>query len=147
MSAQPAPALTAHQKRLIRQSFESIQGYSDSVVLLFYGRLFELEPATRSLFKISIREQARKLMDTLSTVVDALDRFEKLLPYLTELGQRHLGYGVQPQHYEILRSALLWAMGQALGVEFDRDTRAAWENLLTTISAVMLEAAAQKAEP
>ena len=147
MSSQSLTALTAHQKRLIRQSFDSIQDYSDSVVLLFYGRLFELEPATRHLFKISIREQARKLMDTLSTMVAALDHFDELLPFLTELGRRHVGYGVQPENYETLRSALLWAMGQALGVEFDRDTRAAWESLLTAISAVMLEAAAQKAGP
>jgi hypothetical protein len=39
----------------------------------------------------------------------------------------------------------MWAMGQALGVEFGRETRAAWESLLGTISAVMLEAAAAAA--
>jgi hypothetical protein len=49
---------------------------------------------------------------------------------------------VQAYQYEKLRSAMLWAMGQALGVEFDRETRAAWDSLLTAVSAVMLEAAA-----
>jgi len=137
--------LNAHQKRLIRESFESVREYSDAVVLLFYGRLFELEPAARGLFKIDIREQARKLMDTLGTVVDALDRFEQLNATLLELGQRHVTYGVQPRYYETLRTALLWAMGQALDVDFDRETRAAWEALLIAISAVMLEGAAQHA--
>jgi hemoglobin-like flavoprotein len=66
-----------------------------------------------------------------------------LLPGLAELGRRHLSYGVKPYHYEKLRSALLWALGQALGLEFDTETRAAWEQLLSLISAVMLDAAAQ----
>jgi hemoglobin-like flavoprotein len=143
MSSNPEYSLSTQQKRLVRESFESVREYEESVVLLFYGRLFEIAPEARKLFKIDIREQSRKLVDTLTLVVNALDRFEALLPQLADLGVRHAGYGVEPYLYEKLRTALLWAMGQALGVEFDRETRAAWESLLTTISAVMLEAAAQ----
>ncbi len=139
----PALKLSAKQKRLVRDSFASLMEYETAVVVLFYGRLFELAPETRALFKIDIREQARKLMDTLHTTVDALDRFDKLIPTLEDLGRKHATYGVQPYQYEKLRSALLWALGQALGREFDRGTRAAWDQLLSAISAVMLEAAAQ----
>jgi hemoglobin-like flavoprotein len=142
MNPTPKLSLSARQKKLLRDSYESIAEYKDSVVVLFYGRLFEIAPETRGLFKIDIREQAHKLMDTLGTVVDALDRFEELCPHVAELGRRHVAYGVQPYQYEKLRSALMWAMGQALGVEFDRETKAAWESLIGTISAVMLEAAA-----
>ena len=144
MNPESISPFTAHQKRLIRQSFESVREYSDSVVLLFYGRLFELDPSARHLFKISIREQAKKLLETLGTVVDALDHFEPLRAKLTELGKRHVAYGVRPDQYDTLRNALLWAMGQALGAEFDRETKSAWDSLLVSISAVMLEAAAQE---
>jgi nitric oxide dioxygenase len=135
--------LSTKQKRLVRESFESVQAYGTSVVVLFYGRLFEIAPETRALFKIDIREQSKKLVDTLRTTIDALDKFEELLPVLAELGRKHVGYGVQPYHYEKLRSALLWAFGQALGLEFDPETRAAWDQLLSIISAVMLDASAQ----
>lgn len=135
--------LTATQKWLVRESFDSMQEYETSVVVLFYGRLFEIAPETRALFKIDIREQSRKLMDTLRTTVDSLDHFTELSPVLEELGRKHLTYGVQDYHYEKLRSALLWAMGQALGLEFDRDTRAAWDELLSAISSMMLNGAAQ----
>ena len=131
--------LSQQERRLIRESFQSVQEYADSVLLLFYGRLFELAPETRALFSISIREQAGKLMKTLRMVIDAMDDFEALRPQLAELGRRHVGYGVKPEYYQVLRSALLWAMGRALDTEFDHQTRAAWTSLLTAVSNAMLE--------
>jgi hemoglobin-like flavoprotein len=146
MSQTPQMTLSAKQKRLIRESFESVREYENSVLVLFYGRLFEIAPEARALFRIDIREQSAKLMETLRILIDTLDRFEQLLPHLAELGRKHLTYGVQPYLYERLRAALSWALGQALGAEFDRVTRAAWDTLLTTVSAVMLEGAASQAE-
>lgn len=136
------PPFTLRQKRLVRQSFESVSEYSDSVVTLFYGRLFELAPQVRPLFKIDIREQAAKLMDTLTSLVDALDRFEELRGFLWELGRRHAEYKVEPAHYQVLVQALTWAFAQALGLEFDRETRLAWEQLLNAVSEVMIAGAA-----
>jgi hemoglobin-like flavoprotein len=138
----PGLNLTPRQKRLVRESFESLREYSDSVVLLFYGRLFELAPQTRGMFKIGIPEQARKLMNTLTSLVEALDRFEELRPALADLGRRHADYNVEPAHYQLLVTALMWAFGQALDIEFDRETRAAWELLLGAVSTVMIEGAA-----
>jgi nitric oxide dioxygenase len=143
MKPSPHLLLSTRQKQLVRDSFESMQAYGTSVVVLFYGRLFEIAPETYALFKIDIRDQSRKLGEMLRITIEALDRFEELLPVLAELGRRHVEYRVQPYQYEKLRSALLWALGQALGLEFDPETRAAWDQLLTLISAVMLDAAAQ----
>lgn len=142
MIPNPKLTLSTKQRRLVRESFESAKEYETSILVLFYGRLFEIAPETRALFKIDIREQAKKLMDTLGIVIDAVDRFEEMLPYLAELGRKHATYGVQPYHYEKLRTAMLWALGQALGREFDAETRGAWDNLLAAISAPMVAAAA-----
>ena len=136
-------SLSVKQMRLVRESFESLREYEASVLLLFYGRLFEIAPETRVLFKIDIHEQAKKLMEMLRMAVESLDHFEELFPALADLGRKHVTHGVQAYQYDKLRSALLWAMGQALGLEFDRETRAAWDQLIATISAVMLDAAAQ----
>jgi nitric oxide dioxygenase len=84
-------------------------------------------------------------MDTLGTVVEALDHFETLRPRLEDLGRRHVNYGARPEHYQVLSSALVWAMGQALSVEFDRETKAAWSELLSAVTSVMLDGAARQA--
>ena len=148
VNSRPGSNLTARQNRLVRESFESLREYSDSVVLLFYGRLFELAPQTRGMFKIGMPEQASKLMATLTTLVDSLDRLEELRQDLADLGRRHADYKVEPAHYQLLVTALMWAFGQALDLEFDRETRDAWERLLGAVSAIMIEgAAAIEAQP
>jgi Hemoglobin-like flavoprotein len=139
MSAETRPALTPHQKRLVRESFEVVQEYSTSLTKLFYGRLFELEPTVRGLFRHSLDEQSRKLLEMIATVVDALDRFEELRPQLADLGRRHVTYGARPEHYDVLRVALLWALAQALEHEFDPETRGAWDQMLRVITAAMLD--------
>ena len=138
MSATFEPVLTPQQKRLLRESLESLEEYSYSVTKLFYGRLFEVAPATRPLFKHSIEEQSRKLFDMLTTVVASLDRFEELRPTLAELGRRHVTYGVKTEHYDVMRTALLWAFAQALEQEFDKETKTAWDHMLRAVAAAMI---------
>jgi hemoglobin-like flavoprotein len=142
MNPGPVPTLTLEQKRLVRESFESAREYSTSLTKLFYGRLFELAPGVRPLFKTGLEEQSRKILDMLATVVESLDSFEELRPKLAELGRKHVTYGARPEHYEVVRAALLWAFAQALEHEFDRDTKAAWEQMLRAVSAAMLEGTA-----
>jgi hemoglobin-like flavoprotein len=134
--------MTERQKVLIRGSLETINEFSGAVVRLFYGRLFEIAPQVRPLFKTEIGEQSRRLSEMLNTIVGALDNFDTLRPVLADLGRRHVEYGVRPEHYELLRSALLWTFGNALGVQFDRETRAAWDLLIGMVSAEMLAGAA-----
>jgi len=110
-------------------------------VQLFYGRLFEIAPQLRPLFRLEIAQQSRKLLDMLTTIVGAIDNFEALRPRLGELGHKHVAYGAKPEHYESLRVALLWAMGNALDLEFDRETKAAWAQLLGMVSTAMIEGA------
>lgn len=147
MKPDATSVVSPRQTRLIRQSLESLEDYSNSLTKLFYGRLFELAPSTRHLFKVSLEEQSRKLLEMLVTAAEALDDFESLRPRLTELGRKHVAYGAKPEHYDVLRTALLWALAQALEQEFDPDTKAAWEQMLRVISDTMLEGAAQGPEP
>ena len=131
--------MTRHQARLVRESFEIVREVAQPMTVLFYGRLFDLDPNLRPLFKIDIREQSRKLVAMLALIVDSLETLDKLRPQLQELGRRHVDYGVRPEHYATLSSALLWALGQALDTEFSPDVRAAWTEVIETISATMLE--------
>jgi len=133
----PAKSLTVDQRRLVRDSFESVRSMAGPVGLLFYGRLFELAPEVRPMFHNDLDLQIRKLMDMLSSVVESLDHFESVRPKLEGLGRQHAGYGVRAEQYEVLTSALLWTFSKALGADFDDRTSAAWRNALGAISEAM----------
>lgn len=96
------------------------------VSLLFYRRLFDLDPSLRQLFKIDMKEQSKKFVAMLDSLVDSIDDWEKIVPTLRELGQRHAGYGVKEQQYDTVCSALVWAFRQALQPGFDQEVRTAW---------------------
>jgi len=135
--------MTSDQRRLVRQSFEALRDQAGPVSLLFYGKLFEIDPSARRLFHNDLAVQGRKLVETLDTVVESLDRFESIRPRLGDLGREHAGYGVRPEQYDLVATALIWAIGQALGADFDRSTRDAWKLALTAVSAAMKEGAHQ----
>ena len=126
----------------IRESYELVRESPTAIAMLFYGRLFNLEPSLRNLFKNDLRVQAKKLVDTLEQVVHCIDRLDAMRPQLRELGRLHVTYGVQPEHYRTVTSALLWAFGQALQADFDAECRAAWSSALDEICREMLAGAA-----
>jgi hemoglobin-like flavoprotein len=136
-------ALTADQRRLVRDSFEFVRTMAEPIGLLFYGKLFELAPTVRPMFHNDLELQVRKLMGMLSSVVESLEDFESIRPKLEDLGRKHASYGVRPEQYETLTTALLWTLGEALGADFDQHTSEAWKNALDAISQAMKSGAHQ----
>jgi nitric oxide dioxygenase len=130
------------QIRLVRDSFPEIAELARPIAFLFYGRLFELAPEVRPMFKQDIAVQGRKLMDMLTTLVGHLDAFEHIEPALEALGQRHAGYGVRPEHYTMVTSSLIWALGRTLDEEFLPDLKAAWVAVIEATATVMKRGAA-----
>lgn len=135
--------MTSKQRQLVRQSFDLLRDQAGPVSLLFYGKVFELDPSARRLFHVDLALQGRKIVETLATVIESLDRFESIRPRLANLGRQHASYGVRPEQYDTITTALLWAIGQALGADFDSPTREAWKLALTAVSAAMIEGAHQ----
>lgn len=133
--------ITSQQITLVQNSFEMVLPLSELIAGLFYSRLFETEPELRQLFKIDMVEQGQKLMDMLQLMVDGLDQLAEIEPTVAELGIRHAGYNVKPEHYESLQNALLWTLEQALGDAFTAETRTAWKDVYITIATIMKHAA------
>jgi len=133
--------MTADQCRLICQTFDAVRDQARPLSLLFYGKLFELDPSARPLFHNDLALQGRKLVDTLETITQVLDRFDTVRPRLADLGRQHAGYGVRAEQYDTVTTALLWAIGQALGPDFDAAAREAWKSALVAISSAMQEGA------
>jgi hemoglobin-like flavoprotein len=135
--------MTPRQISLIQSSWSAVEPIADTAAILFYDRLFELDPALRRLFRKTDMTQQRKiLMQTLTVVVRSLARLDTIVPAIQALGRRHAGYGVRDEHYDTVGAALLWTLEQGLGDAFDDETADAWATAYTTLASVMIEAAA-----
>lgn len=128
--------------RLVQQTWKQVDPIRDQAAALFYGRLFELDPSLRPLFKGDMAEQGRKLMNMLATAAMGLDRLDGIVGEVQALGRRHVAYGVQDAHYDTVGAALLWTLEQGLGDAFTPQVKAAWAEAYTLLADTMKQVAA-----
>ncbi len=137
--------MTPEQLVLIKESWAKVVPISDKAAELFYGKLFELDPSVKPLFKGNMEEQGKKLMKMINTAVNGLDRLEEIVPAVQQLGVRHVAYGVKDEHYDTVREALLWTLGAGLGDAFTEETKEAWATVYGVLADTMKSAAAEAA--
>ncbi|NRF65463.1 hemin receptor [Aquincola sp. S2] len=133
--------MTPQQIQLVKSTWQQVLPIQAAAADLFYGRLFELAPDTRPLFKRDIHAQGAMLMSTLDTVVRSLHDLGAVLPTARQLARRHVGYGVQPQHYDSVGTALVWTLEQGLGAALTPAARDAWRMAYEALADAMKAAA------
>lgn len=134
--------MTSRQIELVQQSFRLIEPILDDVAVLFYERLFEIDPSLRQMFQKPRREQARLLAQTLTVVVKGIDRPAQLRGAVEALGRRHAGYGVRDEHYGVVGEALLWTLEIGLKEKFTSEVRDSWVAAYSWLAFTMRRAAA-----
>jgi len=111
---------------------------------MFYRRLFEIDPATRKLFRATeMVAQRKKLVQMLNFAVNGLDRLDVLTSKVEDLGRRHAGYGVTDAQYDSVGAALLWTLEQGLGRAWTPAVALAWTEVYAMLSGIMRTAAAR----
>lgn len=128
--------------KLVKDSWAQVAPLGAEAGVLFYGNLFDADPALKPLFKGPVPEQAAKLVQMIDAAVGQLHAPEALIPVLQQLGRRHVGYGVQAAHYDTVGGALLKTLEQGLGPAFTPDVKAAWTAVYGVMASTMIQAAA-----
>jgi hemoglobin-like flavoprotein len=141
--------ISTNELNKIRESWKKAEGKIDKLGAIFYARLFETTPATKTLFdNISIEKQASKLLGIVNNLIKLADisngtisteKREVIVKSLWQLGARHIHYGVQSEVFlQSLAQALLWSMGQSdiLGTHFS-EYSAVWTKAFRFATAVM----------
>jgi len=129
--------MTSHQVYLIRKSFAELARHDHVAALVFYRRLFEIDPSLRPMFKGDIEAQSKKLLDMLAVLIAMLERPLGLELELRAMGSRHAGYGVKDAHYATVGRALLDMLAETLDTGFTPEVRAAWTALYGAVEAPM----------
>jgi len=138
--------MTPQQIELVKKTWVMVVPIADTAAELFYGRLFELEPSYREMFKNDMTEQGKKLMKTINIAVEALDDVEPLVPTLKQMGADHAGYGVVDRDYNVVAAALLWTLEKGLGEVFTDEVKNAWAAVYEVLSNTMKAGAEEAAK-
>ena len=134
--------MTPEQIDIVKSNWKKVAEISETAAELFYGKLFELDPSLKPLFQGDMKEQGKKLMHMIGVAVANLHQLDQVLEPIEAMGRRHVGYGVNDQHYDTVGEALLWTLGQGLGDEFDEEAKSAWTETYVTLANAMKGAAA-----
>lgn len=133
--------MTPRQKELVQTSWEQVAPIADTAASLFYGRLFEIDPSLRPMFKSDMSEQGRKLTQMIAVAVRGLDDLDTRVPAVQALGKRHAGYGVKDEQYATVATALLWTLEQGLGDSWNDEVKESWIVVYTILANTMKGAA------
>ncbi len=129
---------------LIRSSFEQAKPIADKVADKFYEFLWADYPASAALFEeVDMKRQKKALIGALVYAVDHVDQPDKLVPYLKDMGKRHVPYGTKPEHYEWVGASLLKTFAHFFGEEWTDELNQEWTAVYSFIAETMLEGAAE----
>ena len=127
---------------LIESSFARLAPSGETLVARFYERLMTEHPHLAPLFEgVDMVVQQGKLLGSLRLLVEHLRRPGELAAILADLGRRHAGYGVRPEHYPPVAETLLAVMAELAGPDWTPEVARAWEETLGEVARIMIEAA------
>ncbi|MET7696248.1 globin domain-containing protein [Streptomyces sp. NPDC005485] len=139
----PAPGPKASPDAvLIRRTMAEVGPVADKVTSYFYALLFVRHPELRPLFPAAMDTQRDRLLKALLTAAEHIDNTDVLVAYLQNLGRGHRKYGTRPEHYPAVGECLIGSLSRYSSGIWNEETEGAWVRAYTTISQVMIDAAA-----
>jgi class 3 adenylate cyclase/hemoglobin-like flavoprotein len=130
--AQPDPVF------LVQRQIHRILLDGHNFVDRFYRNFFEAAPELRRLFQGTVMPRQYELfLNQLTWSVRELRHLPELIENLHQLGDRHRLYGVRREHFPVAGAALLTALEETLGAEFDAAARAAWTQAFQSLAGAM----------
>jgi hemoglobin-like flavoprotein len=126
----------------LKANFAQVAGHGIDVAEYFYADLFQRNPGYRSLFPASMARQQQVLLEALSKIVDLVDNPPELVPYVTDLGRLHAGFGVTSEHYPEVGRSLVATLRYFSGETWDTELEDGWSTAYGVVADVMMKAAA-----
>jgi hemoglobin-like flavoprotein len=133
--------MTIESANRIRESFKLLTPRMEHLTREVYDRMFRARPDIRSMFASDLKTQQQHLSAALALIVRNLTMLDALEGSFKQLGADHARAGVHPEHYPLVRDAMLESMSAALSTngawtdELARD----WRDLINQVCTYMLQ--------
>ena len=117
----------------VQATLDLILKNEDEFARIFYEKLFHKAPDVQDLFKKNMLDQGRMLTHMLGGIIYSLSRPDYLILGLKSLGRQHKSYGVEAEHYPIVKEALLETIEEVLGDSGNYKIVHAWKSALELV--------------
>ena len=126
---------------ILEKTYSALESQGEALTKRFYEELFRQHPEVKPMFGgTTVESQHKKLWAAIQLVAANLRKPDALKSALTDLGQRHEGYGAVAAHYPVVAEILLGVMHEFAGDLWTKEVENAWTEALGVIAEVMLSA-------
>ncbi|GII25471.1 globin domain-containing protein [Planosporangium mesophilum] len=132
--------------RLLKESWTLVEEQQDKVARHFYARIFLSNPQLRDLFPVQMDVQRARLLGAIVSAVQTVDDPERFDEYLRSLGRDHRKFHAEPEHYDLLRGALLEALRTYAGDQWSLEYEQAWRDGYDRIAQAMIRGAEEDSD-
>ena len=114
------------------------EGYGKASDVLLYS-LFRQAPYLRDLFKGKNTQKTGILvLKGIEKVIDNISTPRQVIPYLNQLGSRHVKYGLKPQYFDIIQKAFIHMLKMILKTQYNDRIEEGFSLTLTFIKNQMV---------
>jgi NAD(P)H-flavin reductase/hemoglobin-like flavoprotein len=132
---------------LLKESWTLVEDRQDKVAAYFYARMFLAHPEFRDMFPVQMDVQRARLLGAIVSAIQDFDDPERVDDYLRALGRDHRKFYVEPEHYAMVKSALVEALREYAGEGWNLSYEQAWSDVYDLIAAKMIAGANEDTDP
>ncbi|SIT89206.1 NO-inducible flavohemoprotein [Edaphobacillus lindanitolerans] len=114
---------------IVKSTVPVLEQHGKTITTVFYKNLFEAHPELLNIFNHANQSRGRQQTALANTVLAAakyIDNLEAIVPVVVQIGQKHRGLNVRPEHYPIVGYHLLGAIKEVLGDAATPEIIGAW---------------------
>jgi NAD(P)H-flavin reductase/hemoglobin-like flavoprotein len=132
---------------ILKESWNLVEDRQDRVASHFYARMFLSNPQLRDLFPVQMDIQRGRLLGAIVSAIQNFDNPEEIDAYLRSLGRDHRKFHVTPEHYTLVKIALIDAIRTHAGEQWSTLYEQAWNDVYDHIADKMISGAAEDTGP
>jgi len=124
-------------QEIIKSTAPLIKEKGEQITTRMYEILFSKYPETKELFKNAPKDQYKRLANAIFSYAANIDRLDALQEAIERMAQKHVETNVKPEHYPLVKDALLTAIKEVLNPP--QEVIEAWDKAYDVLANVLIE--------
>ncbi|MGB2831353.1 MAG: globin domain-containing protein [Methylotenera sp.] len=135
--------MTSMQIDQVQSTWQKVMPFREDIAVLFYRRLFEIEPELSMVFKGDMHDYLKKIMFMIDLAILNLGQLERVMPMLQEMANKYVQCGMKVDSNAV-RNTFISILERHLSETFTGDIRSDWIQTYDVLVGVVKDAVTEK---